>query len=126
MRVPPARCDRFAVPRQTVPIVLPVPSESTQHPARFDLLCFPSSPCAAHFTGSVTIGSPPGGPGRLSSPQQKRENAMRNVFLAGIAFGALTMSAMAADMAPYYKAPPVAQGFNWNGFYLGADVGGAW
>jgi outer membrane immunogenic protein len=51
---------------------------------------------------------------------------MRNVFLAGIAFGALTMSAMAADMAPYYKAPPVAQGFNWNGFYLGADVGGAW
>jgi hypothetical protein len=29
---------------------------------------------------------------------------MRKMFLAGIAFGALTMSAMAADMAPYYKA----------------------
>jgi outer membrane immunogenic protein len=51
---------------------------------------------------------------------------MRNVFLAGVAFGALTTSVMAADMAPYYKAPPVAQGFNWSGFYLGADVGGAW
>jgi outer membrane immunogenic protein len=51
---------------------------------------------------------------------------MRNVFLAGVAFGALTTSVMAADMAPYYKAPLVAQGFNWSGFYLGADVGGAW
>jgi outer membrane immunogenic protein len=51
---------------------------------------------------------------------------MRNMLFAGIAFGALTIPAMAADMAPYYKAPLQAQSFSWTGFYIGADVGGAW
>jgi outer membrane immunogenic protein len=51
---------------------------------------------------------------------------MRDMLFAGIAFGALTIPAMAADMAPYYKAPLQAQSFSWTGFYIGADVGGAW
>ncbi|KJC50389.1 membrane protein [Bradyrhizobium sp. LTSP885] len=37
-------------------------------------------------------------------------------------------SAFAADLAPSYtKAPPmVAPGYNWTGFYIGGNVGGAW
>jgi hypothetical protein len=33
----------------------------------------------------------------------------------------------AADVNPVYKAPaPAIAPFNWNGFYVGANVGGAW
>ena len=37
-------------------------------------------------------------------------------------------SALAADVAPYYRAPPVAVvvPYTWTGFYAGANVGGAW
>ena len=37
-------------------------------------------------------------------------------------------AATAADVAPYYRAPPVVMApyYNWNGFYIGANVGGAW
>jgi outer membrane immunogenic protein len=42
-------------------------------------------------------------------------------------------TATAADVAPYYRAPPVVPSppvvvpyYNWNGFYIGANVGGAW
>jgi hypothetical protein len=36
-------------------------------------------------------------------------------------------TATAADVAPYYRAPPVlVPYYNWNGFYIGANVGGAW
>ena len=37
-------------------------------------------------------------------------------------------SASAADLAarPYTKAPPVAAVYDWSGFYLGANGGGAW
>ena len=38
-------------------------------------------------------------------------------------------SASAADLAPrpYAKAPPMVDpAYNWTGFYIGADVGGAW
>jgi outer membrane immunogenic protein len=36
-------------------------------------------------------------------------------------------AATAADVAPYYRAPPVVVPYyNWNGFYVGANVGGAW
>src|ERR1700721_1472753 len=116
MRVPLARSDRLAVPRQTVPIVVPDPTESTQHLISLVFWPSPALPILPACDHRVTTGR------RRSNKVSaaKRENAMRNVFLAGIAFAALTTSAMAADMAPYYKAPPVAQGFNWNGFYLGA------
>ena len=44
--------------------------------------------------------------------------------LAAVLVGA---SAQAADIAPVYKAPPVAAPayYNWTGFYLGGHVGGA-
>jgi outer membrane immunogenic protein len=36
-------------------------------------------------------------------------------------------AATAADVAPYYRAPPVVVAYyNWNGFYVGANVGGIW
>ena len=36
-------------------------------------------------------------------------------------------AATAADVAPYYRAPPVVVPYyDWNGFYIGANVGGAW
>src|ERR1700731_4856442 len=54
----------------------------------------------------------------------RRESLMRKLVLAGLAFGALIMPAMAADMT-LYKAPPPAPYFTWTGFYFGGDVGGA-
>jgi outer membrane immunogenic protein len=54
-------------------------------------------------------------------------------YLAGcIALGVLAtaQAAAAADLsvAPLYKAPPaeVSQAYNWTGFYLGINGGGAW
>jgi outer membrane immunogenic protein len=36
-------------------------------------------------------------------------------------------TAMAADMAPYYRAPaPAPVFYTWTGFYAGGNVGGAW
>jgi len=36
-------------------------------------------------------------------------------------------AAAAADLPPVYKTPPpVAVEYNWNGFYVGAHIGGAW
>jgi outer membrane immunogenic protein len=57
---------------------------------------------------------------------------MKTIFSAGIALFALVSgSAMAADMppapapAPVYKVP-MAPLFTWSGFYVGANLGGAW
>jgi hypothetical protein len=63
---------------------------------------------------------------KIQGPSGNREIEMRMFFLVGVSLGALMTPALAADMAPYYKVPPVAQGFNWTGFYIGGDVGGAW
>ena len=57
---------------------------------------------------------------------------MKRSFIAGyLALAALAAapSAQAADLglAPLYKAPPpVTAAYNWSGFYLGANGGGAW
>jgi outer membrane immunogenic protein len=57
---------------------------------------------------------------------ERRKIAMTGLLLVGAAFfGAQTIPALGADMAPLDKAP-IAPGFNWTGIYLGADIGGAW
>jgi outer membrane immunogenic protein len=55
---------------------------------------------------------------------------LKKFFLASasVLIAAMTISATrAADIAPapYYKAAPIVV-YNWTGFYLGANVGGAW
>jgi len=53
---------------------------------------------------------------------------MKKVLLSGLAFGALIVPAMAADMgpAPYYKAPlPVPVVWSWTGLYIGGNLGWA-
>jgi outer membrane immunogenic protein len=54
---------------------------------------------------------------------------MRKVTLVAAAFAYFAGAAFAADLAsqkeaPVYVAPPPV--FSWTGFYIGADVGGAW
>jgi outer membrane immunogenic protein len=55
---------------------------------------------------------------------------MKNIALAVSFLVAGAVSASAADLAarPYTKAPPpvVAAAYNWSGFYIGANGGGAW
>ena len=55
---------------------------------------------------------------------------MQKIFLAGIAAaGLLSGSALASDLpikAPVYEAPIAAPPYNWSGFYVGANFGGAW
>jgi outer membrane immunogenic protein len=51
---------------------------------------------------------------------------MRHVFPVTVLLTTLAGPATAADMAPLYKAPVAASIYNWNGFYVGAHVGGAW
>jgi outer membrane immunogenic protein len=48
--------------------------------------------------------------------------------VAGIFTMSAAVPAAAADLNPVYKAPvpAIASAFNWNGFYVGANVGGAW
>lgn len=47
---------------------------------------------------------------------------MWKLLLAGQALVALTLPAMAADVAPYFSPPPVPE-WNWTGFYVGANTG---
>jgi hypothetical protein len=50
---------------------------------------------------------------------------MMKSALAGFALAALTVPAVAVDMAaPYNKAPPPVM--SWSGCYVGADIGAAW
>lgn len=54
---------------------------------------------------------------------------MRNIAIVFAALGLSTAVASAADMAPAYKAPPmapVAAAYNWTGFYIGGHVGYGW
>ena len=55
---------------------------------------------------------------------------MQKVFLTCVAAaGLLSGSALASDLptkAPAYKTPIAAPPYNWSGFYVGANFGGAW
>src|SRR4051794_41761522 len=59
------------------------------------------------------------------------QTPMKKLLLATVALVALgaTVPALAADLAarPYTKAPPpvMAPIYNWTGFYIGGDGGGA-
>ncbi len=46
-------------------------------------------------------------------------------FVLGILF-ALTSATCAAAADLYYKAPVTVPAYNWTGFYIGGNVGGAW
>jgi hypothetical protein len=52
------------------------------------------------------------------------------VFLTSTVFGlGMPQAAMAADLpvkAPLYKARTVPPAYNWSGWYVGANIGGAW
>jgi outer membrane immunogenic protein len=55
---------------------------------------------------------------------------MKRLFLAAMGLIALAGSAAAADLprpapVPYYKAPPAYLPYNWTGFYVGVNGGGA-
>ena len=55
---------------------------------------------------------------------------MNKLAVAVSIFSIGTVSASAADLAarPYTKAPPpaVVAAYDWSGFYIGANGGGAW
>jgi outer membrane immunogenic protein len=54
---------------------------------------------------------------------------MKRFLLAGAAVAALATSALAADLpvATYpMKSPAYVAAYNWTGFYIGANLGGAW
>jgi outer membrane immunogenic protein len=54
----------------------------------------------------------------------QRTLAMRRLLRLGVAVGAQSVGALAADLGPVNVAPPMP--FTWSGVYLGANVGGAW
>jgi outer membrane immunogenic protein len=59
----------------------------------------------------------------------KVQHVMKRIGIALLITVALSAPVLAADLAarPYTKAPPVvAPAWSWTGFYLGANVGGAW
>jgi outer membrane immunogenic protein len=54
-----------------------------------------------------------------------------STFVSSVVAGIFALSTVApvaaADLNPVYKAPvPAIAPFNWNGFYVGANLGGAW
>jgi len=54
---------------------------------------------------------------------------MRKLFITTAALSGLAATSMAANAADVTAAPPPAyapQQFNWTGFYLGGNIGGAW
>src|ERR1700755_1092417 len=55
---------------------------------------------------------------------------MKKFLLATVGLAALGIAApaLAADLAPYPKAPPAPLPviYNWSGFYIGANGGGGW
>src|SRR6516165_7948300 len=63
---------------------------------------------------------------RLFGGNQMKRRSLPALMAASAIAGGIGM-ATAADVAPYYRAPPVVVPYyGWNGFYIGANVGGAW
>jgi outer membrane immunogenic protein len=48
---------------------------------------------------------------------------VRRLFISGGAFSLMIVQAIAADVAPYYRAPLVQPIWAWTGFYIGANAG---
>jgi outer membrane immunogenic protein len=53
---------------------------------------------------------------------------IRKVLAGAVGLVGMIGAANAADIParPYYKAPPPIAVFNWTGFYIGGQIGGAW
>jgi outer membrane immunogenic protein len=51
---------------------------------------------------------------------------MKRLLFTTSAYGLLAIPAMAADMAPFYRAPPPVAIVSWTGPYVGATLGGDW
>jgi len=53
---------------------------------------------------------------------------MTKLMAATLALAAFTVPALAADLPVRARPAPVVApiGYNWNGFYVGAHLGGAW
>jgi outer membrane immunogenic protein len=51
---------------------------------------------------------------------------MKRLLLTASTYGLLALPAMAADMAPFYRAPPPVVIVSWTGPYVGATLGGDW
>jgi outer membrane immunogenic protein len=51
---------------------------------------------------------------------------MKRFLLTTCAYGLLALPAMAADMAPFYRAPLPIAVVSWTGPYVGATLGGGW
>jgi outer membrane immunogenic protein len=51
---------------------------------------------------------------------------MKKFFATTMASGLLALPAMAADLAPFYRAPLPVPILGWTGFYVGATLGGGW
>lgn len=50
---------------------------------------------------------------------------MKSILVAGALLAGLSANALAADL-PARPAPYIAPVFTWTGFYVGANIGGAW
>src|SRR5260370_19638719 len=55
-----------------------------------------------------------------------RKLSLLSAFIAVMSALAGVARVGAADLGPAYKAPLIAPAFNWNGFYAGVNLGGAW
>ncbi len=51
---------------------------------------------------------------------------MKKFLLLASAFSLVALPAMAADLAPFFRAPAPIPGSGWTGFYVGATLGGGW
>jgi outer membrane immunogenic protein len=63
---------------------------------------------------------------RLEGVQSEGDVRMKKLLLTTAAFGMLALPAMAADMAPVYKAPVPIPAHTWTGLYVGVNAGANW